>query len=1015
MELREELFKNPPVEFRSVPFWSWNDRLEREELIRQLQSFKEQGIGGGFMHSRVGLITPYLSKEWMELVRACAEWAEANGMTVWLYDEDSYPSGFAGGIVPAMDDDFRQKGLEMRISENPDEASEPEVIAVFAAKMEGDRPVDPLPIPKEEAARRVEDGYKLLIFSVITAPRSSWFNGETYIDTCNPRAVRAFIEVTHEAYLREVGELFGRSIPGIFTDEPQFAPANRGKGPTLPWTSGFERIFREAKGYDLLRHLPSLFFRIGDWRRVRFDYWETMTRRFLSSFCRQVYLWCEEHNLKLTGHYWEHSFPSPTMTGATMPVYEFMHYPGIDCLFNEYEHPSRIQFGNVVMCKEVSSVAEQLGKERVLSETYGGSGWNLTFADQKRIGDWEFVLGVNFLNQHLSLYSLKGCRKRDYPPSFLDHQPWWGEYRHLADYFARLSYALSRGVRRAELLVLHPACSTWVLYNPVGDNSELNELASRFRALSKRLCELRIDFDYGDELLMERHAWAEGGRLKIGRCEYRVVLLPSVPLIKFSTLRLLEEFVRTGGKLIVLGEPPELVEGVESDELRELMESEGVVRMPFDLELIAEELPKLVGPVLEIRDENGGTAPTVYCQRRRLEEGDLYFICNVSDERGYKAEVRVEGEGELEVWDPFTGEIASVPVEREEGAVKARIDLPPIGSCLLLMRKGKRGAELPVKKLSKEVQPIRRLEGWRAKPLNENALTLDYVRFRIGGGEWSERMPVLRAYRLIRSHFNLPANENNRDVQFWKQYQELKAFDEVVEVKYEFELDMDPEGRRWWVAMEIPEMFEIKLNGEPIPSEASGHWIDHSFRMLEITDRVRRGLNELLISCRYKQDIEIEAAYLVGDFAVVTDDGVNFRVCEPRELGFGDWTGMGYPFYAGAMRYETGFELEEVEGVWLRLEWRGVVARVFVNGERAGLVAFPPYEINISPHLRPGENEVAVEVINSLRNLLGPHHNRALSEGFVHPGAFTDESNWTDEYRFVPCGLMGAELLREVR
>lgn len=80
-------FKNPGSIYRPAPFWSWNDKLDEKELERQIQEMADKGWGGYFMHSRVGLITEYLSNEWMELVKACAEKAKETNTYAWLYDE----------------------------------------------------------------------------------------------------------------------------------------------------------------------------------------------------------------------------------------------------------------------------------------------------------------------------------------------------------------------------------------------------------------------------------------------------------------------------------------------------------------------------------------------------------------------------------------------------------------------------------------------------------------------------------------------------------------------------------------------------------------------------------------------------------------------------------------------------------------------------------------------------------------------------------------------------------------
>ena len=64
-------FAAPGAEFRGVPFWAWNSGLDRDELLRQIHIFKAMGMGGFFMHARVGLNTPYLGKDWFDCIRNC--------------------------------------------------------------------------------------------------------------------------------------------------------------------------------------------------------------------------------------------------------------------------------------------------------------------------------------------------------------------------------------------------------------------------------------------------------------------------------------------------------------------------------------------------------------------------------------------------------------------------------------------------------------------------------------------------------------------------------------------------------------------------------------------------------------------------------------------------------------------------------------------------------------------------------------------------------------------------------
>ena len=75
------LVENPPKEYRSAPFWGWNDRLQKENLGEQIEGFKKAGMGGFFIHSREGLETEYLSTEWMEDVKFCVDKARENDLS----------------------------------------------------------------------------------------------------------------------------------------------------------------------------------------------------------------------------------------------------------------------------------------------------------------------------------------------------------------------------------------------------------------------------------------------------------------------------------------------------------------------------------------------------------------------------------------------------------------------------------------------------------------------------------------------------------------------------------------------------------------------------------------------------------------------------------------------------------------------------------------------------------------------------------------------------------------------
>jgi hypothetical protein len=187
------LFQNPPKSYREAPFWSWNDDLDPEELVRQIGLMDDAGWGGFFMHSRVGLRTPYMGKQWMACIRACVDAARERGMDAWLYDEDKWPSGFAGGLSVAANPDYRGQYLICHVTNRP--ALLAERIATFAAREIKGQLVD---IHPDDAPAFTDDADRVIQFYPQTMPLgNAWFNGFAYLDVLNADAVQAFLKSTH--------------------------------------------------------------------------------------------------------------------------------------------------------------------------------------------------------------------------------------------------------------------------------------------------------------------------------------------------------------------------------------------------------------------------------------------------------------------------------------------------------------------------------------------------------------------------------------------------------------------------------------------------------------------------------------------------------------------------------------------------------------------------------------------------------------------------------------------------
>ena len=460
-----------------------------EEQVRQtLQDLAQQKVKQAFVHPRPGLMTPYLSDDWFRLWRVALEEAERLDMNLWIYDENSYPSGFAGGWVPELMPQARGRGL--RAEEVRELGTLGENLLVAYTLTDG---------AYQDVTSRVRAGEKppaerYLLVYVDRAPDADWTANRCYVDLLHPGVTEKFIELTMEPYRLHFGAQFGKRIPGWFTDEPHLSPFG-----APHWSDHLPAAFRARWGYDLVAHLPSLYQPLGDWRRVRHNYYQLLLEEFIDRWAKPCYEYCERNRLQFTGHYWEHGWPGAGHGSDNMAMYAWHQRPAIDNLMNQYSEDVNGQFGNSRMVKELSSVANQLGRSRTLCEAYGAGGWDLRFEDMKRIGDWLYVLGVNTLDEHLSYITIRGTRKRDHPQSFSYHEPWWRDYHVMSEYFARLSVAMSHGQQRNELLLIEPTTAAWMYQPDASGGPQLMTIGQSFQQLINRLEQAQVEYDLGSE------------------------------------------------------------------------------------------------------------------------------------------------------------------------------------------------------------------------------------------------------------------------------------------------------------------------------------------------------------------------------------------------------------------------------------------------------------------------------------------------------------------------------------
>lgn len=993
-----EKFKNPTTDNRSAPFWSWNDDLDPQELKRQVRDMKAHGIGGFFMHSREGLETEYMGEDWLECIRETVKEAAKNDMKAWLYDEDRWPSGFAGGLIAEeIGDAGRAKLLVMDKVESGEVVVEEEIQAAFAVNLEQETLKDIKQINRNNEYQLTEDETGLLFKRKITEP-SPWFNGDSYGDNLNPDSVRKFIEITYEAYREEIGDEFGETVPGIFTDEPNIYSHHHPNMQGLPWTDILPEYFKEHRGYDLLPNLPYIFLDGEKSHKIRHDFWLTLTELFCEAYTEQLGEWCDEQGIALTGHFLlENEFAHAIRTtGAIMPHYQYMAAPGIDILTESIRETLTV--------KQCSSVAHQFGRKKVLSELYGCTGWEFDFTGQKWVGDWQYALGVNYRCQHLTLYSIKGCRKRDYPPSFNYNNTWWKYNNIVENYFGRLSTLLTEGEAVRDLLVLHPIGSAWADFN--GSNLEsINQMGYEFQDFVEVLLSHHRDFDLGDEMIMADYGSVSGTTLQVKQADYKVVVMPPMTTIRQTTVDLLTEFVNNGGKVVACTPLPSMIDGEVNQQIQDLFAEDNVFVIE-NRNKLEDVLSCLITREIYIRNSAGEEDESIIYQQRTVGERELYYLVNTDRDSAHEVRLKFNASGKVEQWHPLTGDIEEVTVSKENGRVKFNDKLEPAGSRVFVIDRSQEP------KLDEEIELISERSQYIGSSCeftrtNPNVLTLDYCQYKMGEGQWSEKKQIWRAQKEIREELDMRAIYTNGIEQRWRWVNQPHENDgQPVTFKFEFEVDVIP-GTPLYLVIENVEDFQIRFNGEKIAAESSGWFLDRSFDKVELGTPTQ-GKNEITLYCEYENRMEVEDCYVIGDFAVDTE--TRSLIAEPESLHFGDWCLQGYYHYAGSIIYkdQLEFNLSDNEKVYIHLkEHEAITTEIRVNGETAGHIPWAQADgLDITDQIKEGLNEFEIEVMGSPRNMLGPLHQKAGRSPATSAASFrTTGDNYTPDYVLQPYGL----------
>ncbi len=905
-------FKTVSQKFRPIPFWSWNDKLNTEETSRQVRLMAECGMGGFFMHARGGLATEYMGEEWFDNVTASIETAKELGIKAWAYDENGWPSGFGDGKINERGVEFQQKYLRMEAEQNH----------------------------KETAICKCGEHYFYYDINPF------------YVDVLDKKVTDIFLDEVYDVYYKK----YGNEIEGFFTDEPQISRNG------IPWSFVFEEEYKERYGENILDKLEELFLEVGDYKETRFNFWKMVTDLFSTAYMKNIYDWCSERGLKLTGHLAveDDIFGQITSNGAAMAHYEYFHIPGVDWL-------GRKMF-DCLTARQVGSVGAQMNKEAVLVEIFALCGNNVSFSELKALYEWHMVRGINLMCQHLEAYSMKGIRKRDYPPSMYYQQPWWDDYKTFIDSMSGVGKILNEGREETSVLLIHPMSLAWTMYND-SDKSKIEELNELLLENIRTLEGKHIEFHLGDETIMERHAVVDGNAIVIGDFKYDKVILLSDEVLFDSTRKLLSEFSENGGKIVTSDElcensvinNPSItyakrvfgdctvhyfvnstdkeqkaslgVEGrcldIISGELLPL--SEDYTFEPLGSLVVVEDGTKLItsencSPDIIYPDGNFRISGKVE-NSLVLDKCDYYFDGALQEKNGYV----------LNVPERANALGRAVKIHQD---YHVKCDYIP--ESLHLVTESPEKFEISINgiPIDKTVcgtfvdYSFKRIEVAKYLRLGENVISFD-CDFVQSEGFYNN---LKRAYKF--------ESEKNK-------------------LSYDIEIE----------AVYLVGEFSVKTDGEWRPLD--------------------RG------ACRY-----------LGEFAIA----------EPkREIKLSNIQEQGFPFFCGKLTVEK--EIVIGDSTVLNFRRTGInVVRISLDGKDVSLL-WGKDEVNLSALAARGKHTLTVTLVNNLRNLLGPHHLEIGESYQVAPGSFYKENCiwkneravevwglenllWNEDYCFVRMGII---------
>ena len=507
-----------------LPFL-WMKGESQETIAEYLEKIAASDIHEVCLESRPH--PDFCGEGWWRDLRFIIGECKRLGLKIWILDDAHFPTGYANGAVKEAAPELRKIVLTHRTLDivGPTPAASIALANMFdkterfygVTFMQDGAAIDVDYRVVEDAegkpSRLVFDAPAGLTQACVMFTSGKTSYNEDYINMVDRASVTQLIDAVYEPHFEHLGDEFGKTILGFFSDEPGFANEKGVTGSDgisdtligkatapLPWSAELERRLRDALDERYQAELPHLWDREPAGAHVRHVYMDIASALYKECFCDQLGDWCREHGVSYIGHVIEdkdcharlgvgagHYFRAvggQDMAGVDIVINQLV--PGMDRGLHSYGRGVwDMEFYNYVLPKLGSSAAHLDPKKhgRCMAEVFGAFGWHEGLREMKWIADHFLVRGVNWFVPHA--FSMAKFPDWDCPPHFYAHgqNPQFVHFGQLMSYMNRTASLLSGGRAATPVALLYHADAEWA-----GEASFMQHAAAE-------LMRAQIDFD----------------------------------------------------------------------------------------------------------------------------------------------------------------------------------------------------------------------------------------------------------------------------------------------------------------------------------------------------------------------------------------------------------------------------------------------------------------------------------------------------------------------------------------